>query len=127
MAICGSGVQVHTSHAAPVVVPSVPVKSNSESSTIVRAVLSESQVVSWARDVGVAAAAEPPPVVADARPNGVPTARTCGKRLIAARRDTKVELSCITTVIIPGNGDRARYRQGRSTLAFILECAGQPA
>ena len=39
-----------------------------------RAVLSLSQVVSCASEVGVAAAAVPPPVVPVARPNAVPTA-----------------------------------------------------
>lgn len=41
----------------------VPVKSNVDVSTITRAVLSPSHETNWAADVGVAAAAEPPPVV----------------------------------------------------------------
>jgi hypothetical protein len=55
-----------------VVVPSVPLKLNSRSRTIQRAVLSLSQVFSWATEEGTTHAALPPPVVPLPKPSGVP-------------------------------------------------------
>ena len=63
-------------HPVAVIVPSSLVKSKILSRTITRAVLSDNQEANWAFEVGVAAAALPPPVVPAARPKGVPTAYT---------------------------------------------------
>lgn len=53
-------------------------------------VLSASQLRSCAVDDGVAAAADPPPTVAEPNPRGVPTARATG---IMAERVTKTEVT----------------------------------
>lgn len=54
-----------------VTVPSVPLKLNSLSRTMQRAVLSESQVLSSAVEEGTAQAAEPPPVTPLAKPRDI--------------------------------------------------------
>lgn len=88
---CGLGEQLQGLQAMLVLEPSSFVKSYMEVRRMTRGMLSLSQDVSSALELGVWGVASPPPVVPAARPNGVPTAIVFGRSdATAARAKTRV-------------------------------------